>query len=430
MGEENKSHQGQTGGQYNGASSMGSAQPQHTTNGRHAIDPNFDATLDAALTPADLLAAEREQAANVFRGQWQHWTAGRDNYAPVRYLVDGLIEANNIGLWFGGAGIGKTLLLQNLAACLATGQTWLANSEGLPEFEINASAGVLWIDYDNGKRTTGIRMAAAMAGMKAGAQAQLYWMSETIPWLELDKADHILSLVATIKKLQGVKIVFIDALGLVTGDVDENSPDMSKVMRNVKTLRDFTGCAIHLIHHPNKGSRNEESHLFNAAGNAKITNFAEFAVEMREGGEAGQIVCQIVKRRNYVAAHQFAAQLTYTHKDDSFDLDTFKFDAAKVTTMAQRKSDIAQESIVKVLKKHSGLAKYTLIDMAKEIADEAAGEAVGQAILRKAVNEMIDDGRITTAAGERNATLCILTARMDEMIASGEIKVKKTELDY
>jgi hypothetical protein len=344
-----------------------------------------------------------------FESKIEHWTIGRDEYAPSEYLVDGLIEAGGIGLWFGGAGIGKTLMLQAMSATMAIGGTFLENDEGLPQFKCRPVR-VLWIDFDNGQRTTRIRSAAALKGVRAPNGAPFFQMSETLPWLALDDESHITALAEAIVHLD-IDITFIDALGLVTGDIDENSPDMSAVMRNIKKLRDLTRSAVHLIHHPNKISRDQSPHLFNAAGNAKITNFCEFAVEMRKGGEEDQIVCTIVKKRNYVSADKFAAAKSIVHMPDAWDLDSFTFEADKIKSIDDLKAETFRDAVRELLADGAEMTKTKLVKAAKKEADKTLSHyraVISQPDATDELDLMEDEGIVEFVPGPKNSTIVLL----------------------
>lgn len=344
-----------------------------------------------------------------FESKIEHWTIGRDEYAPSEYLIEGLIEAGGIGLWFGGAGIGKTLLLQAMAATMAIGGTFLKNDEDLPQFKTRP-ARVLWIDFDNGRRTTRIRSAAALKGVRAPNDAPFFQMSETLPWLALDDESHITALAEAIVHLE-IDITFIDALGLVTGDIDENSPDMSAVMRNIKKLRDLTKSAMHLIHHPNKISRDQSPHLFNAAGNAKITNFCEFAVEMRKGGEDDQIVCTVVKKRNYVSADKFAATKSIVHMPDAWDLDSFTFEAEKIKSIDDLKAETFRDAVRELLADGAEMTKTKLVKAAKKLADKTLSHyraVISQPDATDELDVMEDEGIVEYVAGPKNSTIVLL----------------------
>lgn len=383
---------------------------EHTNgDGSHVYDHPAPSGRDWMSYFAPESGEDEKNEPPEFESKIEHWTTGRDAYAPSEYLVDGLIEESGIGLWYGGAGIGKTLFLQSLCATMTTGGTFLMNDDGLPQFKTRP-ARVLWIDFDNGQRTTRIRSAAALKGIRAPADAPFYQMSETLPWLALDDDHHIAALALAITNLK-IDIVFIDALGLVTGDIDENSPDMSKVMRNIKRLRDLTRAAVHLIHHPNKMSREESPHLFNAAGNAKITNFCEFAVEMRKGGEADQLICTVVKKRNYVAADKFASTKSIVHMSDSWDLDSFTYEAEAIKSIDDLKSEMFRDAIRELLADGAEMTKTRLVKAAKKIADKDLAHyrtVISQPDATDELDLMEDEGIVEYVAGPKNSTIVLL----------------------
>lgn len=343
------------------------------------------------LPPHDSIAGVKAR----YQGKIRTHAQAKKDYEQCIYIVDDLIWERSIGIWFGPSGIKKTLLLQNMAACIAGGHEFLPttgtdSSQNLPTFATNKSD-ILWIDYDNGERTTNTRHAAAAAGVCLTDDDHFYAMSEAEPWLALDNPKHIVALAELINEIGGIKLVFIDALGLVTGEVDENSPDMSTVMRNAKRLRGMTNAAIHVVHHPNKASKGQETDSRNAAGNAKITNFAEFVVEMSGSNDDDVITCVVTKNREYVSRKTFSGVFGYDHMKGTSDLESFQFFSTRTLTPAQEKEEAVRLAIGQFLADES-LNKTKLRDLVKYKAEAENGGTFGVNYVSGIIGKMEYEG--------------------------------------
>ena len=99
-----------------------------------------------------------------------HATAER---VPIAYVADGLLETPCLAIVYGAPGSLKSMLLADLAVCVAGGKPWLSglpggNIPGIP----TTPAPVLWLDFDNGQRRSDERFAALA---KAHEVAKARW---------------------------------------------------------------------------------------------------------------------------------------------------------------------------------------------------------------------------------------------------------------
>jgi RecA-family ATPase len=90
---------------------------------------------------------------------------------PLLWAVRGIISRPSISIFFGGPKNLKSLLLLDLAVCVAAGKRWLANEKGEGGIETLASP-VIWLDLENGAR----RMCERISAFGRGRQ-----LPESVP---------------------------------------------------------------------------------------------------------------------------------------------------------------------------------------------------------------------------------------------------------
>ena len=165
------------------------------------------------------------------------------------------ISRGSLSIWFGAPGSKKSYILADAAVCVANGIPWLESA--LIDDEVRPMNGVtttktnvLWIDLDNGRRVTRNRFSAILHGHNVKPEG-LFPVSMPLPWPFMDRDEPAEYLANTIER-NNIGLVVIDNLGHITGDVDENSAEMAKVMSRLRRIVDATGAAIVIIHHARK----------------------------------------------------------------------------------------------------------------------------------------------------------------------------------
>lgn len=348
------------------------------------------------------------------RDTWQvHYAAELiEPPLPREWLLEGLLFRGQVSMYYGPPGIRKTLLLMDMCAAMATGQNWLMRREWqddhptLTTFHIRRNKGdpakakpvrVLWLDYDNGEYETKLRIRAALSA-RGDLNAPFFYMSETTPWLALDNPSHVRRVVRQALDV-AADVIVIDALGMVLGDVDENSPEVARVIAHLKEIRAATGAAIIAVHHPSKaGAQTQEANTYNAAGSAKFSNFFEWTIELRKGEIDGRIVASVVKHRGWAKTAIFAADFAYTHFGDehpelAHELKTFRFYPAPLESAAEKRGQAIKDAVLSVLAT-GPMNQQELINAAKKEVDSAVGSPVGKLKIRDEIINMAAAGEI------------------------------------
>lgn len=159
------------------------------------------------------------------------------------WLVDGLIERGNLGLIFGNSASGKSLLVQDLCHCIATGRDF----KGKPTQQGN-------VVYIAGEGFSGLQKRFAALAAHYGEQAQnLYLSEQPAAFMDIASASDVAD---AINEIGGAALVVIDTLHRNFGGGDENSAkDFAAFLANIDNFLKPTGAAILIIHHSGHDSK-------------------------------------------------------------------------------------------------------------------------------------------------------------------------------
>lgn len=215
-----------------------------------------DQVLDELVAAAEINTTDETASKPNPLGAWKIRTL-EDAYKPrppIKYIVDGLIEAPSLNIVYGAPGSLKSMILGDLSVCVASELPWLPPLPSKSGVSFRTTrVPVLWVDIDNGKRRTDERFEAFGKGRDLPTDIPLYYVSMPDPPLFANDRANINGLADLIIGKQ-VKLVVIDNLGLIVGGAKENESGMAEVMGNLRYLAEETGAAIILIHHERKSN--------------------------------------------------------------------------------------------------------------------------------------------------------------------------------
>ncbi len=164
---------------------------------------------------------------------------------PIDWIVDGLISAGSVNIFYGEGGSKKTWALLDMAVCVATGDQWL-------NFKTTKNH-VLLIDEESGKRRILRRLGDVLRGHNADHNTEIFTIS--LAGFDLGQVDWIGELTNQIN-MTNSKLVIIDALADVMPGRDENLvKDVQPIFLALRKIAEDTQAAIILIHHANKGKQ-------------------------------------------------------------------------------------------------------------------------------------------------------------------------------
>ena len=215
--------------------------------------------------------------------------------SPREAIVENLLYAGNVAVFFGDAGSKKSISINDLGVCVALGAPWL-------KFQTKQGR-VLWIDEDNGEDETLERLERSgrghnvtdaplefisMAGIDAGNKKQMADLERKI-------ADD------------DIKLVVIDAWQDVIGGRDEDkSNEMQPLLANLRNIAERTKCVIIIIHHANKAK--------GYRGSTALKGKVDLMIEVTAQGDNINFTVEKARQKspgNFSAIVKFETDKTY-----------------------------------------------------------------------------------------------------------------------
>lgn len=275
------------------------------------LAPDALQAIIAADPDADPLDATRAQLAQ----RWRLLDAAAllQPPTPPTYLVGSMIRRPSLVTVYGAPGSLKSMLLMDLAVCVAGGVTWLdpqpgRGTDGAYQVEQGPA---LWVDCDNGENRLKERFGALMRSHGLSQQSPIYTIPIPAPIIDVSNLADLGLLIAQIQCV-GARLCVIDNLGNVSGGADENASDMVRVMANLRLLAEQTGAAIFVIHHARKGGSNGGREGDRLRGHSSIEASLDLALLIEREAVGDHITVQSTKTRdNPVKA--FEAVWAYDH---------------------------------------------------------------------------------------------------------------------
>jgi hypothetical protein len=167
--------------------------------------------------------------------------------AKTEYLIQGLTPRQALSLLVGDSGLGKSPLLYQAAACVASGIPFLGRAV--------QQGRVLYLDCENGIAQVNaiVERISSHLGLPS-PPADLYL------WNYNDCSDpwQIEDLLKEIK----ASLVIVDPLTAIFPSIEENTAKATEAYQRLRTLMSEIGCAVIGVHHVRKSDRMQgHSHL-------------------------------------------------------------------------------------------------------------------------------------------------------------------------
>ena len=372
--------------------------------------PDIDAIMEDGLR----LDEPSDELKPALAKTWKLRTL-KDAYKPrdpLQYVIDGLFSLPSLNIGYGAPGSLKSMVLADAAVCVASGQKWL---EPLPvgEGETGVTlrtlqAAVLWIDFDNGTRRTDERFDALAKARDLPDDIPLHYVSLPDPWLNASSKANVFELSLLALSL-GAKLIVVDNLGLITGDVEENSAQMAGVMGNLRWLAESTGAAVVIIHHQRKASGGGDKIRKGETlrGHSSIEAALDLALIVERKPGTDDIAIIPTKERGPTLPI-LGAQFTYQHRADSKELETARFWSVAISTKAEQELETIQAQILVELERHKDAGTQpTQKQIVDSVRDDLALIGTPPAVnkVRGAIKRLIADGEIVEEQGDKNAKL-------------------------
>lgn len=235
---------------------------------------------------------------------------------PIDWIVDGLISAGSVNVFFGEAKCGKTWALLDLAVCMANGAPWLGMA--------TKQGAVLVIDEESGRRRLSRRMNAILQGHDAGPDTPV--MAVSLAAFDLgNKEDyvHLYNLIIN----TGARLVIIDALADIMPGRDENAvKDTAPIFLSLRKIAEESQAAIIVIHHSNKtgGYR----------GSSAIAGAVDLLLSVEKKNDSNNMTFKAERARDTTAG-AFAATMNFDSDKFWLTVSEFEKTAAEYTKGAR-----------------------------------------------------------------------------------------------
>ena len=372
-------------------------------------DAELAELIDGSIvTAADV--AEAEERGTLVE-QWPRFTLA-DAYKPRpprRFLIDGLLPTPSLSIVFGGPGSLKSMLLADMAACIVTGKPWL---ESMPAGGVRpgitlhtTQAKALWIDFDNGALTSHERFEAIGHGHELPEDAPCDYVSMPTPWLDASDRTIVLNLEKYVR-YYGYGLVIIDNLSLITGDIEENSGEMSRVMGHLRYLSETTNSAVVVVHHQRKSNgsigANEIPKSETLRGHSSINAMLDLALLIDRKPNDDSVNIIPTKVRGFRQFDIIGAQFTYEHKPGTKEMQAARFWSKSVETSEEVINLAIKANIRQALKK---LVAASGLEIVNEVRDYMAAQPGGKAPpvnqVRGLLKDMVEDGDVVATGGRK-----------------------------
>lgn len=282
---------------------------------------------------------------------------------PTEYIVDKFFATESLNIFYGAPGSFKSLILADMCAHIVAGTGWLPGLNGSEGIAVKPSP-VFWLDLDNGRRRTNERMEAVARANDLAEDAPFFYVSmPTNPHFTAASLDAMIMLRGYINHYDA-KLVVIDNLSLITGDVEENRAEMATIMGNLRILAERTQAAVVVIHHQRKGG--SDGRPGDALrGHSSIEAAIDLALHVVRESNTNEVTITSTKTRG-VDVPSVIARFQFEHRLGTSDLYEAWFDGKPVI----RGDNPIREAILKVLDEHGPLTKGRLRD---EVHDALQG---------------------------------------------------------
>lgn len=318
---------------------------------------------------------------------------------PTRYIVDKFFALGSLNVVYGAPAVMKSMLMADLCTAIVAGLEWLPGCDGNGRGILTEKMPVLWLDMDNGKRRTDERFDALSRARKLPADSQLYYLSMPMPPLTLADDDAIAALIRMVRDVIKAGMVVIDNLGLVTGDIEENSAAMAQIMGYLRILAERTNTAVVVIHHQRKGGAAQGGRAGDALrGHSSIEAALDLALHVVREPSSPELTIQSTKTRG-VDVPTVTARFNFEHRPGTNDLATAWFDGVET----KRGMNPVRDSILFILEEYpDGIHKGRLVDI---VSDHIEGN-IGKNKIHNWISDMVAvTGEIVEEKGMHNAKI-------------------------
>lgn len=165
------------------------------------------------------------------------------DHAPPVWLIDDILEAGTLGQVFGASGCGKSFLVMDWAACIASGRIW--------NDKVTAPGAVFYIA---GEGFSGFKRRLRAWEIQTGqnlTSAPLFFSVQPAALMDAANAQAVMQAVRGLQEKHGKPaMIVVDTLHRNMGDGDENNAgDVALFLQSLDAMRTEFGAAVLIVHH-------------------------------------------------------------------------------------------------------------------------------------------------------------------------------------
>ena len=173
--------------------------------------------------------------------------------------------------------------------------------------------------------------------------------------------------------------MIIDNLSAVRGSVDENSPDMARIMAHFRQLVEDYRLVLPIIHHQRKANGAEARAGDRIRGHSSIEAALDLALLVERQPDADAVTVRMTKARDAAVA-PFGAQFVYDHKPGTRELSTARFLALPADD--DRSGRAVERAIIEAVSAHPRLNQGGLKTAVQEDLPGVGRRRIGTVIDR------------------------------------------------
>ncbi len=289
----------------------------------------------------------------------------------VEYLVADLLLVEDVGIVSGQPSALKTWLVSELAVSVSSGTSVFG------QFETKKGKVICFNAEDNPYSVTRPRMTA-LANWKELNLQDLNLFLLDVPTLQLDKRDTQQQLSQTIKTEKPSLVIF-DPLRPLHSLNEDKASDMAPLLDFLRSLQRNYGCAILLVCHDRKPSKEEGRRESMTRGSNVLEGWRDTAIYLDKMEDKIRVT---VYHRGAQAPPPFFFRLQTDNSDGH--LVRARLDYLSEQDTNTEKQDKTKKSVRETLKKHGKLTREELRAFVK----------VSKDLLLRVVKEMIANGEL------------------------------------
>ena len=209
---------------------------------------------------------------------------GSLEFRPPRYLIEGMIEEDTVGMFFGDPGSGKTFSVVDVGLCTATGAQFHGRTvkQGSVFYIAGEGHNGLARRFHAWSRARGLPLD----------RVPLFKSERAAQFLDKESAQAVAESVQALATEHGdPTLIIIDTLARNFGAGDESSTrDMSEFIAAVDGLKaQFKGCTVLIVHHSGHADKQR------ARGAMALKGALDFEYRIEKQGDILRMVCTKMK---------------------------------------------------------------------------------------------------------------------------------------